>query len=101
MDYILDTFEGESNDEEEYAELGSLTIIDDKLEDKQMMKTLRVREKQIFLLMASAEIMKNCNLSCQANCTSILCLDLGTSDRDDPFLGTFGPGMAPPVADLT
>ena len=56
MDYILDTFEGESNDEEEYAELGSLTIIDDKLEDNKMMKTLRVREKQIFLLMAFADM---------------------------------------------
>ena len=34
MDYILDTFDGERNDKEEDAELGSLTIIDDKLEDK-------------------------------------------------------------------
>ena len=33
-EYNLDTFDGESNDEEEDAELGSLTIIDDKLEDK-------------------------------------------------------------------
>ena len=35
MDYIFDTFDGERNDKEEDAELGSLTIIDDKLEDKQ------------------------------------------------------------------
>ena len=56
MDYNLDTFDGERNDKEEDAELWSLTIIDDKLEDKKMMKTLRVREKQIFLLMASAEM---------------------------------------------
>jgi hypothetical protein len=33
-EYNIDTFDGESNDEEEDAELGSLTIIDDKLEDK-------------------------------------------------------------------
>ena len=26
---------------------------------------------------------------------------LGISDLEDPFLGTLGPGIAPPVADLT
>ena len=31
---IFDTFDGESNSEEEDAELGSLTIIDEKLDDK-------------------------------------------------------------------
>ena len=32
---IFDTFDGESNSEEDDAELGSLTIIDEKLDDKQ------------------------------------------------------------------
>ena len=31
---IFDTFDGETNGEEEDAELGSLTIIDEKLDDK-------------------------------------------------------------------
>ena len=35
MAYNLDTFDGERNDKEEDAELGSLTIIDEKLDDKQ------------------------------------------------------------------
>ena len=34
MEYNFDTFDGERNDKEEDAELGSLTIIDDKIEDK-------------------------------------------------------------------
>ena len=33
-EYHFDTFDGESNDDDKDAELGSLTIIDDKLEDK-------------------------------------------------------------------